>query len=60
MANASPETLTAEQIASEVDETSEGTELDVSEESLVDSEPGDEFEQRPPGPQPFGPEPYEK
>ncbi len=60
LANTSAETLTPEQIASEVDETSEGTELDVSEESLVNSEPGDEFEQRPPGPQVFGPEPYEK
>ena len=60
LANASAEILTPEQIASEIDETSEGTELDVSEESLVDSEPGDEFEQRPPGPQVFGPEPYEK
>jgi peptide/nickel transport system ATP-binding protein len=60
LANTSAEILTPEQIAGEVDETSEGTELDVSEESLVDSERGDQFEQRPPGAQPFGPEPYEK
>jgi hypothetical protein len=60
MANASAETLTPEEIASEVDETSEGTELDIDEESVVDSEREDHFEQRPPGPQVFGPEHYEK
>jgi hypothetical protein len=60
MANTSPETLTPEQIAGEVDETSEGTDFDVDEESRVDSERGDHYEQRPPGPQVFGPEPYEK
>ena len=60
MANASPETLTPEQIAGEVEETSEGVDLGVDEESRVDSESGDHFEQRPAGPQVFGPEPYEK
>ena len=40
LANTSAETLTPEQIASEVDETSEGTELDVSEESLVEQRAG--------------------
>ena len=60
LANTSTEPLTPAQIASEVAQTSEGTELDVDEESRVDSESGDHFEQRPPGPQVFGPEPYEK
>ncbi|MFZ0091798.1 MAG: oligopeptide/dipeptide ABC transporter ATP-binding protein, partial [Solirubrobacteraceae bacterium] len=40
------------------DQEREGDDPALSEQSLVDSEPPDEFEQRPPGSQMFGPENY--